>query len=313
MNATQIGTSSLLGSRLAYGCWRIAGGTPAELTPAKEAAGRRAVITAYEAGYTFFDHADIYGHGAAERLFGQVLKEVAGMRERVVVATKCGIRPKDIPEPGLPARWDFSAAHIVAACESSLKRMGIESIDLLMLHRPDYLADPEEIARAFAQLKSAGKVRFFGLSNFRPTLATSVQAACGFPLVAHQVEISLAKLDAFTDGTLDQCLLDRLTPMAWSPLAGGLLGNGATHLLPAQRSYQTVPIVAELDEVAKQHGVSRTVIALAWLLKHPSKIVPIIGSTKPERIRDAVMATEMELRRDEWYRLLEAARGESLP
>jgi predicted oxidoreductase len=313
MNTIQIGTSSLLGSRLAYGCWRIAGRNPAQLTPAEETAGRRAVITAYETGYTLFDHADIYGHGVAERLFGQALKQVAGMREQIVIATKCGVCPKDTPNPGLPARWDFSADHIVAACEGSLKRMGIETIDLLMLHRPDYLADPEEIARAFSELKSAGKVRFFGLSNFRPPLVTLIRATCGFPLVAHQVEISLAKLDAFTDGTLDQCLLDCMMPMAWSPLASGLLGDGATYLLPAQQNYRTAPIVSELDTLAKTHCVSRTVIALAWLLKHPSEIVPIVGSTQPERIRDAVLATEIELGRDEWYRLLEAARAESLP
>lgn len=313
MNTLPIGTSSLVGSRLAYGCWRIAGGTPAELTPAQEAAGRSAVIAAYEAGYTLFDHADIYGRGAAERLFGQALKQVSGMRERAIVATKCGILPKGFPDPASPARWDFSAAHIVAACEGSLKRMDIETIDLLMLHRPDYLADPEEIARAFSQLKGSGKVRFFGLSNFRPSLAALIQTACGFPLVAHQVEISLAKLDALTDGTLDQCLLNRMTPMAWSPLAAGLLGDGASYLLPAQQTYRTAPITAVLDAIAEAHGVSRTVIALAWLLKHPSKIVPIIGSTKPERIREAVAATQIELGRDDWYRLLEAATGQPLP
>jgi predicted oxidoreductase len=313
MNTIEIGTSSLIGSRLAYGCWRIAGGNPAELAPAKEAAGRSAVIAAYEAGYTLFDLADIYARGAAERLFGQALKQVAGMRERIIVATKCGVCPKGIPGADSPARWDFSAGHIVAACEGSLKRMGIETIDLLMLHRPDYLADPQEVARAFAQLQSTGKVRFFGLSNFRPSLVTLIQAACDFPLVAHQVEISLAKLDAFTDGTLDQCLLGQMTPMAWSPLAAGLLGDGATHLLPAQQGYRTAAIVAELDAIAKERGVSRTVIALAWLLRHPGKIVPIVGSTNPERIRDAVRAAEIEVGRDDWYRLLEAARGEPLP
>ena len=313
MNRAQIGTSPLTGSRLAYGCWRIAGGNPTNLTAEVEAAGRRAVAAAYEAGYTFFDHADVYGRGAAERLFGQVLKEVSGMRERIVVATKCGVRPKGVPDPGLPARWDFSAAHIVTACEGSLKRMGIETIDLLMLHRPDYLADPEEVARAFVQLRDGGKVRYFGVSNFRPSLVTAIQTACGFPLVAHQIEISLAKLDALTDGTLDQCLLERMTPLAWSPLAGGLLGDGARYLLPAQRSYRPAAILAELDEIAKEHGVSRTLIALAWLLKHPSKIVPIIGSTNADRIRDAAKACEVELDRDEWYRLLDAARGEPLP
>jgi predicted oxidoreductase len=298
---------------LAYGCWRIAGRDPAEFTPGKETLGRRAVLAAYEAGYTFFDLADVYGRGVAEQVFGRVLKEVSGMRERIVLATKCGVRPKGIPDPDLPARWDFSADHIVAACEGSLKRLGVQTIDLLMLHRPDYLADPGEVARALAELKSAGKVRFFGVSNFRPSLLTAIQAACAFPLVVNQVEISLAKLDALSDGTLDQCLLERITPMAWSPLAAGLLGDGATYLLAAQQGYRTAPIVAALDEIAQGHGVSRTVIALAWLLKHPSGIVPIVGSTDPDRIADCVKATEIELGRDSWYRLLEAARGEPLP
>ena len=284
MNTIQIGTSSLAGSRLAYGCWRIAGRNPAELTPAEEAAGRRAVTTAYEAGYTLFDHADIYGQGVAESLFGQVLKQVAGMREQIIIATKCGVCPKGTPDPGLPARWDFSADHIVAACEGSLKRMAIETIDLLMLHRPDYLADPEEIARAFAELKSAGKVRFFGLSNFRPSLVTLIQATCGFPLVA--------------SGRNQSCEPRRLYGWHFGPVPTGshdalcLESVGARPSrrrrdIPSARageSYRTAPIVAELDKIAKTHGTSRTAIALAWLLKHPSKIVPIIGSTKPEQI-----------------------------
>jgi predicted oxidoreductase len=133
------------------------------------------------------------------------------------------------------------------------------------------------------------------------------------PLIAHQVEISLARLAAFTDGTLDQCLQNRLTPMAWSPLAAGLLGDGAKRLLPAQQAYRTDPILPVLDKIATARGVCRTVVALAWLMKHPSKIVPIVGSTNPERIRAAVKATELELTRDEWYRLLDAALGEPLP
>lgn len=301
-------------SRLAFGCWRLAGTwDPTEVTPDREAAGRRAVIAAYEAGYTLFDHADIYCRGVAERIFGQVLKEVPGMRDQIVIATKCGIRPKGDPTPAMPARWDFTADYLVAACEASLRRLGVDTVDLLMLHRPDYLADPAEVARAFSRLREAGKVRFFGVSNFRPSLVTAVQVACPMPLVVHQVEISLAQLGCLTDGTLDQCLIEKLTPMAWSPLAAGLLGDGATRLLPAQQSYRPAPIVAVLEEIAQARGVSRTVVALAWLLKHPSGIVPIVGSTNPDRIRDAVRATETELTREEWYRLLVAARGEPLP
>lgn len=277
------------------------------------AAGRRAVTAAYEAGYTLFDNADIYGGGEAEKMLGAALKEIPGMRERVVILTKCGVRHGGHPNPDSPNRWDFSAEHILRSCEQSLKRMGIETVDVYMLHRPDFLADPEDIAMAFEQLRAAGKVRFFGVSNFRPSLVNALQSAYPMPLILHQMEISLAKLDAFTDGTLDQCLAEHITPMAWSPLAAGLIGDGAKRLLKAQQSYRPEKFLADLEAVAKARGVSRTVIAFSWLLKHPSKIIPIVGSINPERIREAATATELELSREEWYRLLNAARGEPLP
>jgi len=314
MQTIALGVSPLRSSRLAYGCWRV-GGTwnPADVTPANRAAGRRAIIAAAEAGYTLFDNADIYCGGEAERIFGEALKEVSGLREGILIATKGGIRTGSDPCPGAPPRYDFSAQHILRACEASLERMGVETIDLYMLHRPDFLADPEEVARAFSELKAAGKVRYFGVSNFRPTLLTALQAACPMPLVAHQVEISLAKLEAFTDGTLDQCLIERLTPLAWSPLAAGLLGQGAGELLPSQKGYRPERFLPVVDEVARDRDATRTSVALAWLLKHPGKILPIIGSVRPERIREAAQAVELELTREEWYRLLIAARGEPLP
>ena len=314
MQTISLGVSSLSSSRLAYGCWRVAGSwNPAEVTAESRAAGRRAIIAAYEAGYTLFDNADIYGHGEAERILGAVLQEIPDMRRRVLIATKGGIRRGDESQPGAPARWDFSAGHLVSACEQSLRRLGIETIDLYMLHRPDYLADPQEIAGAFSQLREAGKVRYFGVSNFRPTLLTALQVACPMPLIVHQVEISLARLDAFTDGTLDQCLIERLTPMAWSPLAAGLIGDGANQLLSWQKTYRPQGFLPVLDGIAKLRGASRTSVALAWLMKHPARIQPVVGSTNPQRIREAVKAVDLELTREEWYSLLIAARGEPLP
>jgi predicted oxidoreductase len=314
MQTIPLGVSTLVSSRLAYGCWRLAGSwNPAEVTAEGREAGRQAVITAFEAGYTLFDNADIYCRGEAEQILGQVLREVSGMRERVLILTKCGVRPPNFPRPGSLHCWDFSAEHIITSCEESLKRLGLETVDIFMLHRPDFLANPEEIARAFVQLREAGKVRWFGVSNFRPSLVTALQVACPMPLILHQVEISLAKLDAFTDGTLDQCLIEKITPMAWSPLAGGLIGAGAKRLLTAQQLYRPEKFVPILDEMARQRGVPRTVVALAWLLKHPSRIMPIIGSTNPGRIREAVGAIELELSREEWYRLFTASRGEPLP
>lgn len=304
MKQMRIGNRSLNAARLAYGCWRIA-------DPGSD--GRAAVLAAYEAGYTLFDGADIYAGGKAEEVLGRVLREVSGMRERILIASKCGVRPAGTPNPDSPGRYDFSPAHIVNSCEQSLKRLDVETIDLYLLHRPDFLADPHEIAGSFVQLRDAGKVRYFGVSNFRPSLVSALQAVCPLQVLVNQVEISLAKLDAFTDGTLDQCLERNLTPMAWSPLGAGLLGDGAKRLLPAQKAYRTESVVKALDEVAHSRGVSRTVIALAWLLKHPSGIMPIVGSTNAQRIREATQADQLELSREEWYRLLLAARGEALP
>jgi predicted oxidoreductase len=278
-----------------------------------DARGRKAVIAAYEAGYTLFDHADIYGSSRSETVFGQVLKEVSGMRDRVILASKCGIRMCGDPVAGAPYRFDFSAEHIVRSCEGSLSRLGVEQIDIYQLHRPDYLMCPEEVADAFSALKQAGKVREFGVSNFRPSQVAVLQKACPMRLVVHQVEISLAHQSCLDDGTLDQCLAEGMTPLAWSPLAGGLLGDGAHRLLPLQEAYRTEAVALALAKIAQAHGVSRTAVALAWLLKHPSRIVPIIGSTDPARIRDAVSADTVELSREEWYSLLEAARGERLP
>jgi len=314
MQTMMLGVSSLRSSRLAYGCWRVGGSwDPSKVTAETRAAGHRAIIAAYEAGYTLFDNADIYCGGEAERILGEVLNHVSGMRSRVLIATKCGIRPAGTPHPQSPQRYDFSKGHIVDSCEQSLKRLRVEAIDLYMLHRPDYLADPQEIAAAFTELKSSGKVRYFGVSNFRTTLVTALQVACPMPLVVHQVEISLAKLDAFTDGTLDQCLIEKITPMAWSPLAAGLIGGGAHDLLPSQKGYRTDSFLSVVDGVAKERGTSRTAVALAWLLKHPSGIQPVVGSVNPDRIRQAAKADELDLSREEWYRLLLAARGEALP
>jgi len=307
MKTIPIGGSPLRSSRLAYGCWRIAE------RDAAPGSGRRAVLAAVDAGYTLFDHADIYCDGEAEKVFGQVLKEVAGLRERVVLATKCGIRKSGDPNPDSTYRYDFSADYIIQSCEGSLKRLGVEIIDLYQLHRPDFLMDPDEVAGAFVKLRDAGKAREFGVSNFKPAQVAALQSACPMPMRANQVEISLANLACFEDGTLDQCLAEKITPMAWSPLAGGLLADGPRRILASQQAYKPGAVVAALDALAKIRGSARTVVALAWLIRHPSRIIPIVGSTDPARIRQAATADVFELSREEWYRLLDAARGQTLP
>jgi len=312
MKKVPLGDSKLESSRLAYGCWRLArtGDIQQDLKTTREA-----VLAAVDAGYTLFDHADIYCHGRAESAFGEVLRENPALRKKILIATKCGIRFAGEPA-GAPQRYDFTAEHIIRSCEQSLLRLHTDRIDLYQLHRPDWLMDVDEVALAFASLHKSGKVREFGVSNFRPSQVSLLQRVVlqklEQNLIVNQVEISLSQLTAFEDGTLDQCQAMNMTPLAWSPLAGGLLGDGATDLLPGQKGYKPAPIVAAVDELAKARGTSRTSIALAWLLKHPTKIIPIIGTTNPERIRAAAAVVEVELTREEWYGLLVAARGEPM-
>ncbi len=301
MQTLTLGTSTLTCTRLAYGCWRLAGSEGGAKRTDEE--GVAAVRAAYDAGYTLFDNADIYGRGECERIFGKAMRDIPGMRQRIVLATKCGIRP---PWDGATHCYDSSAAHITASVEGSLKRLGVDFVDLLMIHRPDFLGDPAEIAGAFTHLRAAGKVREFGVSNFKPTQLAALQKHCPMPLIVNQVEASLSALFTLDDGTLDQCLAERITPMAWSPLAKGLL-------LGAPKDARAEKLQALLSKIAAEKNASVAAVALAWLLKHPSRMQPIIGSVNPGRIRDAVRADAIELSRGEWYSLLTAARGTPLP
>ena len=301
MHTLTLGTSSLTCTRLAYGCWRLAGreGGPR----LDDSAGMAAVRAAFDAGYTLFDHADIYGRGECERIFGKVLRDTPGMRQGIVLATKCGICP---PWDGRTHCYDSSAAHIVASVEGSLKRLGTDFVDVLMIHRPDFLGDPAEIATAFAQLRAQGKAREFGVSNFRPSQLAALQRHCAMPLIVNQVEASLAALSCLDDGTLDQCLAERITPMAWSPLAKGLL-------LDSARDARTQNLQELLARFAREKSATPAAIAIAWLLRHPSRMQPIVGSVNPDRIRECTRADGIELTRGEWYSLLTAARGTPLP
>ncbi len=296
---------------LAYGCWRLAGSEGAA-RPA-DAVGRRAVHAAMDAGYTLFDLADIYGGGECERIFGEALRERPGTREGLFIASKCGIRKPGTPSPGDPHRYDFSGPYLLESVEGSLRRLQLETLDLLMLHRPDYLMDPAEVAGVFVQLYDAGKVRAFGVSNFRPSQVTALQRACPLPLVVHQIEISLRHLAALEDGSLDQCLTEGIVPMAWSPLGRGVLGDGDLTGATPDELVRFGQIRTALDGVAAARGVSRGVVALAWLLQHPAGIVPIVGSVNPARIVEMREAETLDLGREDWYRLFRAARGVGLP
>ncbi len=314
MKTQTIGVSSLVTTRLAYGCMRYVGTwNPSEITPEREDQARKAIASALDAGYTLFDHADIYCRGGCERVFGDFLAENPSVRDRIVIATKCGIRFPGDPNPDSPHRFDFSHDHIIWSCEQSLKRLRIETIDIYQLHRPDLLMNPPEVAEAFGKLHKAGKVRYFGVSNFLPSFVSALQKHLPFPLVVNQVEIHLARLACFYDGTLDQCIENTITPLAWSPIAGGMLGEGGKVRDDHPRKDLLTKLVDLLDQTAAKYGASRTVMALAWLMKHPSRIIPIVGSAKPPHIDDAAKADAIDLDREDWYRLLVAARGEKLP
>ena len=313
MKTQLLGASSLFSSRLAYGCMRITGTWDRTKVDAETV--RKGIATleaAFEAGYTLFDHADIYGDTSCESVFGEALRKHPDWRRQITLVTKCGIRFDDEPE-GTPHRWDFSRDHIVASAEESLRRLGVETIDLLLLHRPDFLADPAEIAAAFTALREAGKVREFGVSNFRPSLLSMVQSALSFPLLVNQVEVHPNRLACFEDGTLDQCLERKITPMAWSPLDRGRVASGAQADPAAPDFARQTELLAALDAAAAAHSTDRTNIVLAWLLFHPSRMIPVVGSVNPERIKSAAKADEISFDRDSWYRILRAARGEKLP
>lgn len=271
--------------------------------------GMRAVRTAIDEGYTLFDHADIYAQGNGEQLFGEVLQHKPSLRDDILIVGKCGIRLPGEPRPDSPARYDFRAAYIEECVDASLRRLRSGYLDLLLLHRPDYLMRADEVAEAFASLKKSGKVNYFGVSNFPESKLELLQSVLADPLLVHQVEINLHNIDAINGGTLDQCQRLGMTPQAWCPLAG-------VAYTAWQNTFTADDDRRLRDELAVQsdkYGVEATQIALAWLLVHPAGISPIIGSTSPARIRDAKRALDVQYSRDDWYRLLEARLGRPVP
>lgn len=314
MREIQMGGTELRCSRLAYGCWRIiASGKSVEVTPDREGEARKAILAAYDAGFTLFDHADIYSDGLGEWVFGRVLRDQKMLRDKIVIASKCGIRKAGDPTPAAPYRYDFSAEHIIHSCEGSLHRLQTDRIDLYQLHRPDFLADPTEVAEAFSRLRQQGKARFFGLSNASPEFFAMLQKFCPFKLVVNQVEISLLKLDFFRNGTMEQCVTEKVTPLAWSPLAAGRLCFPTSIDLNEPGHARRIQLRDAIDAIARERNASRGAVALAWLLRHPAGIVPIVGSADPKNIRELTKADSLALSREDWYHLLEGSLGERLP
>jgi predicted oxidoreductase len=305
MKNYSLGKSELQSSRLIYGCMRIAGDQSVNDIDK----GKRAVQSAIDAGYNHFDHADIYGGGASEQLFGELLKQLPHLREKMIITSKASIRPKNNENTYAPTRYDFSKAYILSSVEGSLKRLHTEQLDLFLLHRPDYLFDINEVAETFKQLKDSGKVAHFGVSNFKPSQVAMLQSALDLPLLVNQIEINIHNVDALNDGTLDQCQQDKLSPIAWCPL-GGVAYSAWGNTFSVEDEQR---IAEELTSQAQVYNCQPWQIILAWLLKHPAKIFPIIGSTTPERIIAAKVALELNYSREDWYRLFEARNGQAVP
>lgn len=305
MDTLKLGISNVTSSRYVYGCMRITGNGSSE----DRQKGKKAILSAYEAGYTHFDHADIYDDGACESLFAEVLKDQPSLRDKLVITSKCGIRIPGQPTEKDPGRYDFSKDYIITSVEGSLSRLKIDTLDFLLLHRPDYLFRATEVAEAFDALKSTGKVKHFGVSNFRPSQFALLQKYCTVPLHINQVEINIHNISTLLDGTLDQCQELNVTPMAWCPMGGVVYPAWGNTFTPEDEAR----IKDEFDYQARKYNTENSIIMLAWLLKHPADIVPIIGSTNPGRIQSATKALEIEYSREDWYRLLEARNGEPVP
>lgn len=257
-----------------------------------------------ELGITCFDHADIYGGYGVEALFGEALAAAPGLRQRMRLVTKCGIRLVHPSQPGVALNhYDSSALHIRASVQRSLRALRTDRIDLLLIHRPDPLTHPDEVAEAFTRLREAGEVLHFGVSNH--TVAQFAALHRRVALTTNQIECSPLQMQALADGTLDQAADLGLPPMIWSPLARGRLFTAQDEQARRVRSV--------LGDLAAQHGCSMASLALAWVMRHPSRPVPITGSGRIEALAEAMAATRIELSRPDWTALWRASMGHDVP
>lgn len=305
MKNINLGNSGLMASEISLGCMRIA-----EL-PVTEVA--KLINNALEQGINFFDHADIYGAGKSEEIFAQAVEMKAGIREKFIIQTKCGIRK---------GFFDFSKEHIINSVEGSLKRLKTDYIDVLLLHRPDTLMEPEEVSEAFDLLHSSGKVKYFGVSNEKPLQIELLSKYVKQKLIINQLQLSITntgmidsgfnvnmKIDPSVDrdgSILEYCRLKDITIQAWSPFQFGLF-EGAFLDNPKFKDLND-----KINEIAMLKGVTNTAIAIAWILRHPAKIQPILGTTNSSRLKDICKASEIQLTREEWYEIYRSA-GNKLP
>jgi predicted oxidoreductase len=280
-------------SRMITGVWRWSNLTHQQI--------QILIEKSVDVGITTFDHADIYGDYSCEEQFGMVLKGNSSLRKKIQLVTKCGIKLLSGKRPQHRVKhYDTSREHIVNSVEQSLKNLNTDYLDLLLLHRPDPLMHPEEVAEAFGLLKQNGKVLHFGVSNFTPAQFEMLQSYVDDPLVTNQVELSLFQHQALFDGTVDVLMKHRVSPMAWSPLGGGKFfsssgGDDAVNM--------------PLEEMASQYMCSVSQLLLAWLLRHPSGILPILGTTNPDRIQEGAGAINMHVDRQDWFEMLNVVSG----
>ncbi len=264
---------------------------------------RRMIEACLQNDINSFDHADIYGDYTTEAEFGEVLKENPSLRQHMKLVTKCGIQmlTPNRPEHSIKS-YNTSKEHIIRSAERSLENLGTDYLDVLLIHRPDPLLDPAEVAEAVEQLKQQGKILSFGVSNFLPHQTDLLSK---YTLIEYnQVEISIIHLDALTDGTLENCIKHKIIPMAWAPLGGGLFTDDSH---PHFRS-----ISATANELAEKYNTGLNEILLAWLHTHPSGILSVIGTTKIERLLQAKAAAPIRLEREDWFKLLIASTGEDV-
>jgi predicted oxidoreductase len=260
----------------------------------------RWIEQAIELGITSFDHADIYGGYGVEPEFGEALAASPGLRERLQIVTKCGIKLVSTARPAHAIKsYDSSRAHVLASVDQSLRALRTDRIELLLIHRPDLLMDPDELAATFGDLRAAGKVLHFGVSNHSPSQFALLHRR--LPLFTHQIELSPLRMGALTDGALDQAVDLQLPPMIWSPLAGG-------QLLTAQDE-QAQRVRPVLETLARAWSVSAATMAYAWVRRHPSRPIPITGSRRIEALREAVASLDVRLSAEDWYRVWQASMG----
>ena len=303
MKYTELGRSGLTVPRVAVGCMRIADMSEKEVSVF--------IDTALAGGTNFFDHADIYGGGRSEEVFGKAIASLN--RDELIIQTKCGIRR---------GMFDFSYEHIISSVDGSLRRLGTEYIDVLLLHRPDALCEPEEVARAFDELKASGKVRHFGVSNQNAYQIQLLESCLDMPICANQLQFSIMhapmiqsgiNVNMYNDsavnrdgGVLDFCRLNKITVQPWSPMQYGFFEGCFID------NEKFPELNAKLEEIGNKYGVSKTAIAFAWILRHPAKMQPVTGTTNLTRLADCIKAADIDLTREEWYEIYRAA-GNILP